>query len=171
MTKPQRGDGMKKYIIAFAAIVCVTVLILVGFIAYHNRYYDVGVCISYPVDITATDYDAPLMKADRKNGKSYFCAPSFWGGDKLSERQKKNYIEVSDDIRDYIDGTVMKFERPFYIECSYENVGSETVITYRGEVTNPETGELENYEKVFTYPFIVTKSIQPLPYGSTNYFD
>jgi len=159
---------MKKIIIAVAVVLAITVIGCAGLICYHNKYYEISVGI--PVPIEEPGSEVPAMKTFRKEGKSYNCTPMFMGGDKAPKTQQEYMETVSKDIRDYVKETE-SFEKPYFIEAKYENENGKTVITYRGEVTNPETGELEPYEKVFMYPFIVTKDIQNLNPADTNYFN
>ena len=164
---------MKKIIVAVAVVLVITVIGCAGIIGYHNKYYEIGVCISYPIygnPSTDPESDKPGNIRFRKEEKSYFCFPSFASGDKAPEKQQEFMETVSKDIREYVK-ELESFEKPYYIEAKYENVDGKTVVTYKGEVTNSETGELEPYEKVFMYPFIVTKNIQNLNPADTNYFN
>ncbi len=165
---------MKKIIIAVSVVLVLTFVGCAGMIFYHNEYYDSGVSVSYPIygDPSANpESDIPAMKRFRKEGKSYFCSLGIWFSEKSSKKQQANMKLVSDNEREFVEETLMKLEKPHYIEAKYENVDGQTVITYRGEITNPQTGELEPYEKVFRYPFIVTKNIQNLNPQETNYFN
>ena len=156
---------MKKIIIAVSVVLVITVVACVGLI----RYYAISVGIPIPIEEPGSE--VPAMIKFKHDGKSFVCSPMFClDEEKASEKQMELEETVSKDIRAYMD-EVEEFKKPFFIECKYENRDGKTVITYKGEVTNPETGELEDYEKVFMYPFIVTKDIQNLEPAATNYFN
>ncbi|MBE6836005.1 MAG: hypothetical protein E7515_07140 [Ruminococcaceae bacterium] len=162
---------MKKIIIAVSVVLAITVVACVGTISYHNRYYSLSANVAVPVE----DGDGNPINCVtlRKEGKSYFCSVFIGGAvDKVPKEQLEYMKTVNKDIEEYVK-EVYSFEKPYFIESKYENRdnGGKTVITFKGEVTNPETGELEDYEKVFMYPFIVTKDIQNLEPAATNYFN
>ena len=46
-----------------------------------------------------------------------------------------------------------------FLEAKYEIIDGKTVITFKGEVTDKESGKLVPYEKVLSYDFIVTEII------------
>ena len=58
----------------------------------------------------------------------------------------------------------------YYVEAKYENIDGKTVITFKGEVTEKGSGKLTDFEKVFSYDFIVTDTINTSENDVLKYF-
>ena len=160
---------MKKIIIAVSVVFVITVIACAVIIGYHNKYYDIKVGIP---DISK-EAGGPVIstKELRENNESFLLFPMFSFGDKAPQKQLGYMEEISEDIDNFQKNFIAEYKQPYYIECKYENKNGSTVITYKGEVTNPETGELEQFERVFPYPYIVTKDIDNPESNETFYFN
>jgi len=156
---------MKKIIIAVSVVPVITVIACAGMIGYHNKYYSISVGIGAPTD---------GMKQMREKGKSYFCMPMYSFNEKAPEKQLDEMKAISNYMEDfYNDFTAENKGTVYFIESKYEIDDKKgiTTITFRGEITDKETGELVPFEKVMNFASIVTKSIDnPIP-SETNYFN
>ncbi|MCR4563141.1 MAG: hypothetical protein K5755_00670 [Clostridiales bacterium] len=159
---------MKKIIIAVSVVALITVGLVAGIIGYHNKYYDISVGI--PEISKEADGPAISTKELRENNESFLLFPMFSFGDKAPQKQLGYMEEISEDIDNFQKNFIAEYKQPYFIECKYENKNGSTVITYKGEVTNPKTGELEPFERVFPYPYIVTKNIDNPEPNDTYYF-
>lgn len=156
---------MKKIIIAVSVVLVITVIACAGMIGYHNKYYGISVGIGTPVD---------GMKQMRENGESYFCMPMYSFSEKAPEKQLDEMEKIFKSVEDFFTGfTAENKGTVYFIESKYEINEKKgiTTITFRGEITDKETGELVPFEKVMNFASIVTKNIDnPIP-SETNYFN
>lgn len=132
----------KKVIIPIGIILVVS--IIVGGILLFNLSNDIEVGFGTPAN------------AD----EGYFVGmPVFAFNNFISSTKKERIRIVSDEITEYSIDFTSNYEKPYYIDATYENIDGKTVITYRGQITDPETKNLVDYEKVFTYDFYITDKI------------
>ena len=156
---------MKKIIIAVSVVLVITVIACAGMIGYHNKYYSISVGIGTPVD---------GMKQMRKNGEKYFCMPMFSFSEKAPEKQKDEMEKIFKYVEDFFnDFTAENKDTVYFIESKYEIDEKKgiTTITFRGEITDKETGELVPFEELMTFACIVTNSIDNPAPSETNYFN
>lgn len=155
---------MKKKIILAVVIVLVTVTValssipIVNHLSGHKLYNDVLATVSPPVN---------------KDGNRVIYALFLSGagkGMKLTEDESKKMETIGNEMREFYASFTEEDNAPYYVEARYENKDGKTVITYRGEITNKQTGKKEPFEKVFKYDFILTKNIRNEDISEMKYF-
>lgn len=150
---------MKKRI----AIIVIAVL-LIGIGSFTGIYY----AKQYDPSKFQVYVSAPSNKEDSYLYMAMFSLPS-----KLTKKKQAQFDEVRNDLNNFYASVLNDQPKPYYIEMLYENTDSgKTVITFKGEVTDAETGELKDFEKVFTYDFILTEKIDSnFSRSSMKYFN
>lgn len=95
-----------------------------------------------------------------KENSSYIYMIGFGGiPEDLKSSEKENLNMVINDLNEFHSTFTSEHEKPYYVEAKYENIDKKTVITFKGEVTDKETGKLVEFNKVFTYDFFITYKI------------
>lgn len=80
--------------------------------------------------------------------------------DNLSKKKQVELDGVIHDLDSFYDSFRSKQEKPYYVEALYENTDDgKTLITFKGQITDSDSGELKDFEKVFSYDFIITENI------------
>ena len=101
---------------------------------------------------------APSSVAD---GSSYIYGIMFGGmPDNLSKKKQIELDGVIHDLDSFYASFRSEQEKPYYVEALYENTDDgKTLITFKGQITDSDSGELKDFEKVFSYDFIITENI------------
>ena len=148
---------MKKKVIIIAIVVFALLLIagLVWFVVNSSGNIQASVT-------------APANKSD---ASSYIYQISFGGIPNISGKKGKQIEQVNNDLTVLYDEFRNVQQKPYYVEAKYENIDGKTVITFKGEVTDKESGELIPYEKVLTYDYIITENINTNENDVLKYFD
>ncbi len=146
---------MKKKQVIIIPIVILAV-IAVGIAIYFNATNNIQVSVAEPSD---------------KSNSSYIYQIGFGGISDFVIGPKKAHIDtVRNDLNAFYEDFLNTYEKPYYVEAKYENVDGETVITYRGEVTDSSTGNLVAFDKEFRYDFIITDKIIANESDTLQYF-
>lgn len=150
-------------VIAVAVVIVVSASIpVVNYLSGHKLYNDVMIVFFLPVDKDTDRFIyVPTISGAGKGGK--------WLKWTEDEIKKIEIIHYEQD--EFITSFTQEDNAPYYIEARCENKNGKTVITYRGEITNPQTGAKEPYEKIFEYDFILTKNIRNEDLSEMKYFD
>lgn len=135
---------MKKKLAIIIPVVAIILAVVTATSVHMSLINDIEVGISAPMDDNTQTYFQMIM----------FGYPGMLKGKKVEQIK-----QVSDDINNFTVAFFAEQEKPYYIETKYENIDKKTVITYKGEVTDKETGELVEFNKVFTYDFFITDNI------------
>lgn len=119
----------------------------------------------------SNDITVNISKPDVKDDSSYISMFIISENVNFSKKSKADQIkQVSGDQADFYETFTKEHEKPYYIDVKYENIDKKTVITYKGEVTDKETGELVEFSKEFSYDFIITDKIIG-DNGTSKYFN
>ena len=78
---------------------------------------------------------------------------------------------INNDLNEFYDEFRKSYDKPYYVEAKYENLDGKTIITFKGEVTEKGADKLTDFEKVFSYDFIVTETINTSENDVLNYFN
>lgn len=106
-----------------------------------------------------------------KEKTSYIYMIMFGGiSDNLNGSKKEEIDTVNGDLDNFYQTFSSEYEKPYFVEAKYENISDKTIITFKGEVTDKQTGELVDYEKVFSYDFIITDKINYNGHDNFKYF-
>jgi hypothetical protein len=148
---------MKKKVIIIA-IVVFALLLIAGLVwIVVNSSGNIQVSIS-----------APANKAD---SSSYIYQINFGGIPNTGDKKVKQIKQINSDLNEFYDEFRNTYDKPYYVEAKYENIGGKTMITFKGEVTDKESGELIPYEKVLSYDFVITDKINTSENDVLKYFD
>lgn len=74
------------------------------------------------------------------------------------ERAKERKKAINDDwnkLKEELSNSPQ-----YMVDMDYKNKLNKTVITYSGKVANPDTGKLEDFERVYEYDFILTYFVE-----------
>ena len=146
---------MKKKQVIIIPIVILAV-IAVSIAIYFNATNNIQVSVAGPSD---------------KSNSSYIYHIGFGGISDFVIGPKKAHIDtVRNDLNAFYEDFLNTYEKPYYVEAKYENVDGETVITYRGEVTDSSTGNPVAFNKEFRYDFIITDKIIANESDALQYF-
>ena len=146
---------MKKKQVIIIPIVILAV-IAVSIAIYFNATNNIQVSVAGPSD---------------KSNSSYIYQIGFGGISDFVIGPKKAHIDtVRNDLDAFYEDFLNTYEKPYYVEAKYENVDGETVITYRGEVTDSSTGNPVAFNKEFRYDFIITDKIIANESDALQYF-
>jgi hypothetical protein len=148
---------MKKRIVLLA-IVIFALLLIIGLIWFiSNSTGNIQVSVTAP--------------ANKSDASSYIYQISFGGIPNISGKKGKQIEQVNNDLTVLYDEFRNVQQKPYYVEAKYENIDGKTVITFKGEVTDKESGELIPYEKVLSYDFVITENIISNGNDSLKYFN
>lgn len=99
---------------------------------------------------------------DAEKGDSYLYMPmatvNLARPDFAVEKAKQRKKAINDDwdkLKEELSNSP-----EYMVDMDYKNKFNKTVITYSGKVANPDTGELEDFERVYEYDFILTYFVE-----------
>ena len=136
---------MNRFIkIAIAVIVAVALVVGGYYFIYLPNYYDIAIGVSTPVDA---------------------------GGQYLEDftviysHMPESKIPLAEELTNTKNDFRMNFynehkEDDYHIEIEFTFEKGQTIVTYKGTITDSKTGVKEAFEKEFIHDFILTKNIQ-----------
>lgn len=147
---------MKKKLAIIIPAVVIVLAVVVAACVHFNSANNIQVGISAPENKESTSYIYRIM----------------FGGfsERLQASKKEQVDKVNNELNDFYEAFSTEQEKPYYVEAKYENIDDKTVITFKGEVTDKETGELVEFNKVFSYDFIITDKINYNGHDNFKYF-
>lgn len=129
-----------------AVVVIATVALVVGgyYFIYLPNYYDISIGITTPVDSNGQYMEDFMI---------------------IYNHISENKIPLAEELTDTKNDFRMNFynehkEDDYHIEIDFAFENGKTIITYKGTITDGETGTEEPFEKEFVHNFILTKDIQ-----------
>jgi len=130
--------------IAIAVIVALALIISGYYFIYLPNYYDIKIGISTPVE------------TDEQYLEDFIIHYS---------HMPENKIALAEELTNTKNDFRMNFfneykEDNYHIEIEFAFKDGKTIVTYKGTITNKETGIEEPFEKEFVHDFILTKKVQ-----------
>ena len=108
---------------------------------------------------------------NKSTSSGYIYQISFGGMPNISGKKGKQIEMINNDLNEFYDEFRKSYDKPYYVEAKYENLDGKTIITFKGEVTEKGADKLTDFEKVFSYDFIVTETINTSENDVLNYFN
>lgn len=120
---------------------------------------------------SAGNIQVSVAAPDNKSTSSaYIYQISFGGIPNISGKKGKQIEIINNDLNKFYDDFRNSYDKPYYVEAKYENIDGKTVITFKGEVTEKGSDKLTDFEKVFSYDFIVTETVNTSEKDMLKYF-
>lgn len=132
--------------IKIAIAVIVTVALVVGgyYFIFLPNYYDIKIGIAKPVETDGQYLEDFIIHYSR-----------------MPESKEALAEELTDTKNDFrINFYNEHKEDDYHIEIDFNFENGKTIVTYKGTITDSETGVKEAFEKEFVHDFILTKDIQ-----------
>lgn len=146
---------MKKKIVII--LISLAVIITAGVI-----WFAVNSAGNIQVSVAAPD--------NKSTSSAYIYQISFGGIPNISGKKGKQIEIINNDLNKFYDDFRNSYDKPYYVEAKYENIDGKTVITFKGEVTEKGSDKLTDFEKVFSYDFIVTETVNTSENDVLKYF-
>ena len=130
--------------IAIAVVVALTLIISGYYFIYLPNYYDIKIGISTPVE------------AEEQYLEDFIIHCS---------HMPENKIPLAEELTNTKNEFRLDFynehkEDDYHIEIEFTFEDGKTIVTYKGTITDKETGIEAPFEKEFVHDFILTKDIQ-----------
>ena len=130
--------------IAIAVVVALTLVISGYYFIYLPNYYDIKIGISTPVE------------AEEQYLEDFIIHYS---------HMPENKIPLAEELTNTKNEFRLDFynehkEDDYHIEIEFTFEDGKTIVTYKGTITDKETGIEAPFEKEFVHDFILTKDIQ-----------
>ncbi len=126
--------------------VIVALFLVVGgyFLIYLPNYYDIVVGITKPVEDDGQYLEDFIIHYSHMPENKVPLAEELTNT--KNDFRKNFYDEHKED--------------DYHIEIEFSFEKGKTIVTYKGTITDKETGVKEPFEKEFVYDFILTKKVQ-----------
>lgn len=147
---------MKKKLAIIIPAVAIVLAAAIAACVYFGLTANIQVSISAPTNKDSSSYIYRLMFS--------------YSSDYITSSKKEQIDKVNSDLNDFYETFSKEQEKPYFVEAKYENIDKKTVITFKGEVTDKETGNLVDFNKVFSYDFIITNKINYNGHDDFKYF-
>lgn len=160
----------KRLVVRCSVAVAILIAAVVAVAAYSHALKENP---NFIVNISAPEN----LDALSENGGSYCYTISLDYNDSNLIHQlaeQKNSMDLCEKIQadlDSVQNDVSALEGQYMIEADYEDVGKKTVIIFKGEVIDPDTGETAPFERKFEYDFILTNKINKPDASTYKYID
>ena len=130
--------------IAIAVVVALTLVISGYYFIYLPNYYDIKIGISTPVE------------AEEQYLEDFIIHYS---------HMPENKIPLAEELTNTKNEFRLDFynehkEDDYHIEIEFTFEDGKTIVTYKGTITDKETGIEAPFEKEFVHDFILTKNVQ-----------
>lgn len=136
---------MNKFIkIAIAVTIAVALVIGGYFLIYLPNYYDIKIGIATPVEADGQYLEDFIINYSHIPENKVPLAEELTNA--KNDFRKNFYDEHKDD--------------EYHIEIEFTFEKGKTIVTYKGTITDSETGIEEPFEKEFVHDFILTKDVQ-----------
>lgn len=158
----------KRLVVSYSVAFAVLLVAIIAAVAYSHALKENP---NFIANVTAPEN----VDAITEQGGSYCYKISLdYNETKLPHQlvEQKNSLEQREKINidlDNLQNELDSLEGRYMIEANYENVGKKTVITFKGEVTDSDTGALVPFERVYEYNFILTEKINKPDSSSYKY--
>lgn len=160
----------KRLVVRCSVAVAILIAAVVAVAAYSHALKENP---NFIVNISAPEN----LDALSESGGSYCYTISLdYNDSKLIHQlaEQKNSMDLCEKIQadlDSVQNDVAALEGRYMIEADYEDVGKKTVIIFKGEVIDPDTGETASFEREFVYDFILTNKINKPDASTYKYID
>ena len=133
-------------LVKIAIVIVVAFALVIGgyFFIYLPNYYDIKIGISTPVE------------ADEQYLEDFIIHYS---------HMPENKIPLAEELTNTKNEFILDFynehkEDDYHIEIEFTFEDGKTIVTYKGTITDKETGIEAPFEKEFVHDFILTKDVQ-----------